>query len=707
MLEKLSSLADYPAFKKLASALWQQGTSYHGAAVMLGAGFSKSAAETGDPKNNKLPLWNDFSSVLSNELGSKTLDPLRLAEEYCAYFGRQALNDLIKNEINDSIWSPGELHKRLLELPWTDVLTTNWDTLLEKASEEIHSPTYCVVNKPADLSSARSPRIVKLHGTINITEGLVFTQEDYRKYPQNYAAFVNFARQVFIENELCLLGFSGDDPNFLQWAGWVRDQLADHSRRIYLVGVLKLNSAKRKYLESINVSPIDLSSLVVRYEGSESQHYEASKIFVDGLYSLKPIPSWEWRPRKLETDNVGEGDIKQAAKELERQLVELEKDRDLYPGWLVCPTDLRRDIYDQINHPLQLEKVMAEVNPSLKGKLLYEIVWRYNISFEVPEVWLIKALMDIFSSETNSNLNKAQEFEIALFILRNSVWYDEETSMQILNTIIPLLEKEAEHNAEIQNELTYHRAQDLRSSFDYVGLTLHIKKINAISPIWGVKKASLLAEIGDFDEAKSLLVEANKELLNQHRKDRKSMPILSSLAWTEWLLRMTNDFLTTDTYSVLMKLSKQAKCSPWDYKEYLENLITAWHSKQLETKRIQPLFSPGRYKDGSRTIAFHNFIHPLFLLNGITRSGGLPLRWKSSGIISDLVNKLCEIDGLESKHRFVLAVLSATNASDDVLNKVFSRTQIACLVQSEIQFLIDNCKNAIEYWAIKIEENSG
>lgn len=258
----MTNLPDYATLKKLSAALWRQDNAFHGAAVMVGAGFSRSAATTGDI-NRKLPLWNDLSSTLAKDLDASSggSDPLRLAEEYCASFGKQALHDLVKKEINDAAWVPGELHNSLLELPWSEVLTTNWDTLLERASMEVHQPVYSIVSRQEDLSSAHSPRIVKLHGTVNVTEDLVFTQEEYRRYPQRHAAFVNFARQVFIENELCLLGFSGDDPNFLQWAGWVRDQLAMHARRIYLVGALNLTATKRKYLESINVAPIDLGDL--------------------------------------------------------------------------------------------------------------------------------------------------------------------------------------------------------------------------------------------------------------------------------------------------------------------------------------------------------------------------------------------------------------------------------------------------------------
>lgn len=419
MVPSISSLPDYAALKKLASALWQQDSSYHGAAVMVGAGFSRCSAVAGDAAK-KLPLWYDLSKTLAGELQSYSTDPLRLAEEYCAYFGQQALHDLIKKEINDFAWSPGKLHKTLLELPWSEVLTTNWDTLIERASVEVHHPVYSVVSKQEDLSWARSPRIVKLHGTIDVTKDLVFTQEDYRKYPQQHAAFVNFSRQVFIENELCLLGFSGDDPNFLQWAGWVRDHLANHSRRIYLVGPLKLNSAKRKYLESINVAPIDLDDLVADHDDMDVKHLEATKIFLQALKELKPKQAWDWNPTNLhrksqtgtEQDRVYK-DADYAAKLLEEQLPTLEKDRLSYPRWLVGPYLQRFHLKSQITEPWPNQKNLSAMATNCKAKLLYEITWHFQVTFEAVPPWLANELLTICDPDKPCILTKKQQLEIA------------------------------------------------------------------------------------------------------------------------------------------------------------------------------------------------------------------------------------------------------------------------------------------------------
>ena len=318
---------------------------------MVGAGFSRSAAISGDV-NKRLPLWPHLSAILAAELDADTKsEPLRLAQEYCAHFGKQALHDLVKKEVNDNAWTSGALHSSLLRLPWSEVLTTNWDTLLERASSSVYQPIYSVVCRQEELASTRSPRIVKLHGTIDITADLVFTQEDYRKYPQHHAAFVNFARQVFIENELCLLGFSGDDPNFLQWAGGVRDQLETSSRRMYLVGALNLTAAKRNYLEAFNVAPIDLGHLVAEYDDPDVKHARAAELFLQELENLKPKPRWELLPTRLyrttltsEEIDAKHNDPLHAAALLERQLATLETDRTSYPHWLVCPAEVRRQL---------------------------------------------------------------------------------------------------------------------------------------------------------------------------------------------------------------------------------------------------------------------------------------------------------------------------------------------------------------------------
>src|SRR5713226_9895686 len=68
-------------------------------------------------------------------------------------------------------------------------------------------------------------------------------------------------QQAMMETAFCLVGFSGDDPNFLHWSGWVRDNLGDCTPKIYLVGWLDLSDQRRRMLEDRSVVPIDFALL--------------------------------------------------------------------------------------------------------------------------------------------------------------------------------------------------------------------------------------------------------------------------------------------------------------------------------------------------------------------------------------------------------------------------------------------------------------
>ncbi len=713
MKPDISSLPDYAALKKLASALWQQNNTYHGAAIMIGAGFSRGAASTGDI-TSKLPLWNDFAKTLAKELKSDSTDPLRLAEEYCAYFGKQALHDLIKKKVNDTAWIPGGLHRSLLELPWSEVLTTNWDTLLERASEDIHQPVYSVVSKQSDLSSARSPRIVKLHGTINITEELIFTQEDYRKYPERNAAFVNFARQVFIENELCLLGFSGDDPNFLQWTGWVRDHLASHSRRIYLVGALNLNSAKRKYLESINVTPIDLGDLVADYDDRDTKHSVATEKFIQELQKLKPKQAWEWEVTSLnhttlpgEELNKTTPDSSYATRLLERQLTALETNRTSYPGWLVSPTMKRWKLQTQINNPYPTLENVAGMELNSRAKLLYEIVWRHSLTYELVPLWLIKELLFICDPAKHCVLTKKQQLEVALLVTKSAHWFDDTEFRSIEQTTSAILEKNTKYWPESSNEVAYHNAIIARDKFNYLALEKNIEEITTTDSTWKLKKAALFAEIGQFDKGQELVAKAYRELLVQYRQNRNSIYVLSRLAWAHWLINGIELLTPGKEFKAFPSTYQNQKCNPSDHIEHIKSRISASLDEQRDQQGIQPSFEPGRYKDNSNSVTYSNEIHPLLLLEGISNTVGVPLRWNSMNILIKQAAELAELEDMNWIHRFTLAIRAADNHTSEVLNKVFSRIQIACMPQEDINFLLSNCTEAVNYWSARLISDSG
>jgi hypothetical protein len=435
--DDIVNLHDYPAIQQLARALWRNG-SVRGAAVLVGAGFSKNAERPGDDTPEP-PLWFELLDGMIERLyphdkKAAPSDPLRIAEEYRKSFYQAGLDEFIRTRFPDRAWSPGPLHAELLELPWTDILTTNWDTLLERASENTIEYFYEIVRSEADLTHARSPRSVKLHGSIGDVSPLIFAEEDYRTYPTKHAAFVNLARQVFIENELCLVGFSGDDPNFLQWAGWVRDILGGSARRIYLVGNLRLENATRKYLEAHNIAPIDLS-LLVKHQRKD-QHSAATRIFLHEMRKAKPplVNEWKRTPRtefpifKEVADNYPRivKDHALAADILEKTIPLLKADRENYPGWLTCPVRQRHSLLPYGVNWLLRKPVLDLFNPKLRADALFELLWCRQtglLPLDAPLIEGMTEMLECLSSDADQSLR----LEFALALMRHArVTHDDE-----------------------------------------------------------------------------------------------------------------------------------------------------------------------------------------------------------------------------------------------------------------------------------------
>lgn len=223
------------------------------AAVLVGAGFSQNAdAET--TAAPKFPLWSDLANAFYEKLkgekpqGTQYINPLDLAEQVEASYGRPALDSLILTQTPDKLYRPSTLHDKLLSLPWTDIFTTNYDTLLERACQNITDKRFHLVVCQEDLvGSSDVPRIIKLHGSFPSQRPFIITSEDYRSYPKKFAPFINTVQQSLIENTFCLIGFSGNDPNFLQWVGWIHDNIGlENSPLIYLFTHEKYPDAQKK-----------------------------------------------------------------------------------------------------------------------------------------------------------------------------------------------------------------------------------------------------------------------------------------------------------------------------------------------------------------------------------------------------------------------------------------------------------------------------
>ena len=129
-------------------------------------------------------------------------------------------------------------------------------------------------------------------------EPYITTEEDFRTYESRYAPFVNEFRVSLMENIFCLFGFSGDDPNFLQWTGWVRDRLSHSAPFIYWFhNEPNLPTFQLRMLEDRRIVPMHLGSL---FPESKDDGYFAlfSELFRFFRELEDPsVPYWNRPPR--------------------------------------------------------------------------------------------------------------------------------------------------------------------------------------------------------------------------------------------------------------------------------------------------------------------------------------------------------------------------------------------------------------------------
>lgn len=625
-------------------ALWRPRSR---AAVMVGSGFSRNADAT-TSSAPPLPLWGDIVSRLQKELGSTNPDPLRLAEEYEYAASRTALDDLLLEMVPDGKYQPGQLHEMLLSLPWSDVFTSNYDTLIERTRPKIHELKYDVVLTPADIARSEKPRIVKLHGSFPSHRPFIFTAEDYRKYPKDFAPFVNMVQQSIMENVFCMIGFSGNDPNFTQWIGWVRDQLGSSAPKIYLCDVLDINPVKERLYQSMRVVPIDLGSLVPKSHWTEDlRRPKALEWFLTSLHQGKPVDLRQWPQKQLKfssrfqfdiklppaLDNselpawmdlpniksLGEFDSQTRKKLVKRWRIE----REGYPGWVIIPESNRQILLQEtwpwLSEPTgaKISQTLTEATAAEKLEFLYELVWRTRRCLVPLPDWLATTTQNVLEQVNpkpeliqlpkhtlkpeipagNTDVHTNSWVFLAFSII-NRAWQKPDSStfafwIDALKGLAPL---KPEWRAQWHHEQCWHSL--LLLDEEAVRKNLTQWPMQEGLPFWEAKRAAIHAELGSLDEASRIAENA----LTRVRQGAATASIdyvnLSMEGWIveflELLAPVTEDATRNRKVEFTARLRELRRyhCDPLEDMEQRVRSLTM--GSDGNTAYINSQFEPGR-----------------------------------------------------------------------------------------------------------------
>ena len=638
------------------------------AAVVVGAGFSRNANRSGTsqtevsnvskpmsysdvtprlppPSRLDFPTWSELGHLFYSKLHPKVpvlydrpIDVPTLAQEVENTFGRPAVDRILLDAIPDRVTEPSPLHVKLLSLPWSDVFTTNYDTLLERACQLPLSRQYNHVVTKEDFGHSAKPRIVKLHGSFPSARPFIVTEDDYQRYLDTHAIFANTLRQALVENTLCMIGFSGDDPNFLHLANWIHETLGQHAPKIYRVDVLSSQDSKEQQLNYRNIVPVDMSEA----PGVNGDRVVALKYFLD--YLQRAIQDNEDNPptssglgqqtvnNLFDWPTAVRGPASSEDTTDPSAIIRTWKAQRLsYPGWVIVPEDRRLPLWIATSRWIRDLPAADSVPGFVDLEFAFELTWRMEkclcplldtqVSFfeatldrylpfvdvGTPLDSLSPSPADMNARELTRDMVSDMLHELLLVMMRHyreegllDKWADACRHVgKAITTLSP------ERNERFQ----YERALSALFALNLPDLKSRLAEWsdNDELPFWAAKKAGLLAELGRVTDARHILEQSldmiraklnltptsadytlvSQESLVMHLLQAVQQSSILAASDQSDTRRQRREF--RERWHVL----KQYKCDPWQEIETFEHKLQNLSTTQSDVTE-RPTFDIGR-----------------------------------------------------------------------------------------------------------------
>ena len=714
---------------------------------MIGSGFSKNAQPT-RPDAGELPLWHELARAMFDKLhppslgGSQhsapagTSDPngaLRLAQEYKDTFGRSSLHLFLQQQVRDGDFNPGAFHRRLMRLPWRDVFTTNWDTLLERTRLSVPERPYSVVHNKDEIPLSAQPRIIKLHGSLDGHYPLIVAEEDYREYPGRHAPFVNTVQQAMVETVFCLIEFSGSDPNFLKWSTWVLDNLGDSAPRIYIVGWLGLSADERDYLQARNVVAIDLAQhpKAVHWPKHLRHRYATGWVLrtLEGGHPYDvanwPTPATQSLPEPpvhlipieevISDDPIEEpwspcrSNDSQSVENSTREILRIwAKNRRVFPGWLVAPLEVRGPLVSK-THAWQpnILQVLNRLSTIERLNAIRELMWRHEITLEPICSELESAAVDAIaqiSCEAQANNGSGGPLivqpqireawrEVALTLVTAARHrLDEGMFFQRIETAAQFLDDDSNVSHRIHHERSLWAAWSL--DFEALDALLTDWNTENCDPMWMLRKAALLSEAGREEEAVALSEQTVADI-RRFPVDDRSVAGPSREGWALW------STIDHEKQSEVLKRWNELAARKCD--AYAEKAEIASTLSTKGASSTPPPFDLGTVQDGwSIRFETGNRLAPAFRAIRLSEVAGLPAAtpkaFPSRATGADILQLAAEhLVQFNPELAIRLVLRSCAYDKDKTLMRVLSRNRIALLQDDAVQRLVRDCIRVIDY----------
>ena len=387
-------------------------------------------------------------------------------------------------------------------------------------------------------------------------------------------------------------------------------------------------------------------------------------------------------------------------------LTNWKRNRSLYPGWLVAPLEVRDSLISK-TRAWQPDLLQVLNNLSIAERLdaIGELVWRHEITLEPLSSELESAAQDAISAINITTKNGKVESqnvspqtreawrEIALTLATDARHQlDEDLFNRRIETAMQFLDD----NSDVGHRIHYERCLWSAWSLDFEALNSLLGAWNTenCDPMWMLRKAALLSEVGRDEEAVNLTEQAIVDI-RHFSVDERSVAGPSREGWALWsTINFENQ---SEIYKRWNELASR-KCDAYGERTHIANSLST-----KGASNSPPPFDLGTIRDGwNMRFASDNRRPRAFRAIRLSEVAGLPAAtpesFPSRATGADLLRSAAEhIVSFNPELAIRLVLRSCTYDQDESLMRVLSRNSLAQLSDDTVQMLVRDCMRVMNY----------
>ncbi|MCC7467476.1 MAG: SIR2 family protein [Saprospiraceae bacterium] len=191
--------------------------------IILGAGVSKNSVNRAGERPKD---WEEFLRSACDETPNvktevikllKSKDYLTACEVIKKDLGRDDFNTILKREFLTAQFEKAEIHEHIYNLDSRIIITPNFDKIFDGYANAIsHGSTIIKQYYDTDIADCiRRPErlIIKIHGSIDSPDNLIFTRKDYAEARVKHSSFYHIINALSITHTFIFIGCGLNDPD--------------------------------------------------------------------------------------------------------------------------------------------------------------------------------------------------------------------------------------------------------------------------------------------------------------------------------------------------------------------------------------------------------------------------------------------------------------------------------------------------------------